>query len=237
MTEYYIIRTENLPLLEPLRAVPVIGEPLADLVQPNLKVIVNLGYGDPAYGYSTAPPNVPTPFGLFPEVSPLTVIDALAAGTQQGMSDFAYDINHLDLPSPTDWGSPLTLNPGGTTSSSSPGPATPAITIDSVIDGLRAVNTNGANTITKVAETTYGTLLPTADIANAVLTTAPSYNINLFLDGIQQAFHGDPIGLVNAVGYPIAADVALISAAGALELLILISAGQTIARDISALVP
>ncbi|CKT73854.1 PE family protein [Mycobacterium tuberculosis] len=50
VTDYYIIRTENRPLLQPLRAVPVIGDPLADLIQPNLKVIVNLGYGDPNYG-------------------------------------------------------------------------------------------------------------------------------------------------------------------------------------------
>ncbi|SOJ55290.1 putative PPE family protein PPE42 [Mycobacterium simulans] len=239
MTQYYVIRTENLPLLEPLRALPVLGNPLADLVQPNLKVIVNLGYGDPAYGYSTSPPNVSTPFGLFPEVSPLTVFDALAAGTQQGISDFAYDISNLDLPSPMDWGSPLTLNPGSTTSGSSPGPAPAphAVTIDSIIDNLQAANTNVAATITKVAERSYTVLLPTADIANAVLTTAPSYNFNLFLDGIQQAIHGDPMGLVNAVGYPIAADVALVTAAGALELLILINAGQAIAYDISALVP
>lgn len=66
MTDYYVIRTEDLPLLEPLRALPVLGDPLADLVQPNLKVIVNLGYGDPAYGYSTSPPIVATPFGSGP---------------------------------------------------------------------------------------------------------------------------------------------------------------------------
>lgn len=47
---YYFIRTENLPLLAPLRAIPIIGEPLAALVQPALKVIVDLGYGDPAHG-------------------------------------------------------------------------------------------------------------------------------------------------------------------------------------------
>lgn len=33
VTDYYIIRTENRPLLQPLRAVPVIGDPLADLIQ------------------------------------------------------------------------------------------------------------------------------------------------------------------------------------------------------------
>lgn len=68
VTDYYIIRTENRPLLQPLRAVPVIGDPLADLIQPNLKVIVNLGYGDPNYGYSTSYADVRTPFGLWPNV-------------------------------------------------------------------------------------------------------------------------------------------------------------------------
>lgn len=37
--------TEDLPLLAP-RAVPIIGNPIADLVQPVLKAIVDLGYGD-----------------------------------------------------------------------------------------------------------------------------------------------------------------------------------------------
>lgn len=63
------------------------------------------------------------------------------------------------------------------------------------------------------------------------------FNIHLFLEGIQQALKGDPMGLVNAVGYPLAADVALFTAAGGLQLLIIISAGRTIANDISAIVP
>ena len=38
---------QNLPLLDPLRAIPVVGTPLADLLQPVLTPLVNLGYGDP----------------------------------------------------------------------------------------------------------------------------------------------------------------------------------------------
>lgn len=230
MTQYYIIRTENLPLLEPLRSVLIVGNPLANLVQPNLKVIVNLGYGDPAYGYSTSPPNVATPFGLFPEVSPVVIADALVAGTQQGIGDFAYDVSHLELPLPAD---------GSTMPSTAPGSGTPVppLSIDSLIDDLQVANRNLANTISKVAATSYATVLPTADIANAALTIVPSYNIHLFLEGIQQALKGDPMGLVNAVGYPLAADVALFTAAGGLQLLIIISAGRTIANDISAIVP
>jgi hypothetical protein len=44
LTNYYII-PEDLPLLEPLRFIPVIGNPLADLLQPDLSVLVDLGYG------------------------------------------------------------------------------------------------------------------------------------------------------------------------------------------------
>jgi hypothetical protein len=59
MTTYEIIPTENLPLLTPLRAIPVIGNPLADLVQPDLTYLVNWGYGNPAFGFSTGPAACP----------------------------------------------------------------------------------------------------------------------------------------------------------------------------------
>jgi PE-PPE domain len=66
-TTYWMVLTPNLPLLDPLRAIPVVGDPLLDLLQPDLTYRVNFGYGDPAYGYSTAAAaNVPTLFGLFP---------------------------------------------------------------------------------------------------------------------------------------------------------------------------
>ena len=67
-------------------------------------------------------------------------------------------------------------------------------------------------------------LLPTADIANAVLTSMPSYDVNLFLNGVLQVAHGDPMGLIHAVGYPIAADAALLTAAGGWELIVLVNA-------------
>ncbi|MCV7194951.1 PPE family protein [Mycobacterium angelicum] len=231
MTHYYVIPTKDLPLLQPLRSLPVIGDPIADLIQPDLRVLVNLGYGDPAYGYSTSPPNVPTPFGLFPEVNPLAVAHLLAAGTQQGIGDFVYDITHLELPEPPslpDIATLLSPNPSPTPSSGAP----PPFVIDGVIDDLQAASTHAADSLSKIAETGYATMLPTADLLNALLTTAPSYNLNLFLEGIRQAAHGDPMGLVNAVGYPLAADTALLSVAGALELLIFINASQAISASI-----
>ena len=49
-TDCYIIATselspalQGLPLLDPVRAIPVIGKPIADLLQPALTVLVDLG--------------------------------------------------------------------------------------------------------------------------------------------------------------------------------------------------
>jgi PE-PPE domain len=84
----------NLPLLDPLRGMPVIGNPLADLIQPDMRVIVDLGYGDGCA-------NVPTPAGLFPQVDPLTVGNELVTGAQQGVTAALVDLGLLpssDLP-------------------------------------------------------------------------------------------------------------------------------------------
>ena len=69
----------------------------------------------------------------------------------------------------------------------------------------------------------------------AGLITLPSYDLNLFLDGISQAANGDPVGLINAVGYPIAADTALIPAGFFLEFLVLGAAAQSIVGDFTSL--
>jgi len=84
LTNYYLI-PENPPLVTLLSDLPVLGKPLAALLGPDLTVLINVGYGADNLGYSL-PANVPTEFGLFPDVSPATVIGELAAGAQQGLS-------------------------------------------------------------------------------------------------------------------------------------------------------
>ena len=94
MTTYYMIPTENLPLLDPVRAIPYIGKPVADLLQPDLTYLVNWGYGDPAYGYSTGPANVNTPFGFLPpHAATVALAHDLVSGTQQGIAAAASDLN------------------------------------------------------------------------------------------------------------------------------------------------
>ena len=56
--------------------VALLRQPLQELLGPDLTYLINLGYGDGSLGYSgrDSPANVPTPFGLFPDVSPSTVL-------------------------------------------------------------------------------------------------------------------------------------------------------------------
>ncbi len=85
-TTYILIPTQNLPLLDPLRAIPFIGNPLADLVQPDLRVLVDLGYDRTAYQ------DIPTPAGLFPHVNLATVGTELEQGAVQGVDNALADL-------------------------------------------------------------------------------------------------------------------------------------------------
>ena len=87
-TSYYMIMSQNLPLLAPIRAIPYAGPPIADIFQPDLRVLVDLGYAD--YGGNFA--NVPTPAGLFDVPNPFTVIPDLALGAMQGPYGAAIEI-------------------------------------------------------------------------------------------------------------------------------------------------
>ena len=203
--QYYFMPTENLPLLEPLRAIPLIGNPIADLIQPVLKVIVDLGYADPAHGFETGiqpDANVLLPFGVFPDVSPFEVLEKLVAGVGQGIHDFIAD-----------------FGPDGSiarelASISLPNLSFSLPTPDGLISAVQDVVTAVSERISASLAGLYAALLPTADIVNSILTILPAYNIDLFLDGIKQMLTGDLIGgLINAIGLPIAASVGLITTA------------------------
>jgi PE-PPE domain len=214
--KYYVIPTENLPLLEPLRLIPLIGNPLADLVQPALKVLVNLGYGDPKYGWSNVgDANVETPFGFLPKVNVGEVLQLLVQGVAQGVGDFVTDfspggsfwqeLHSIKLPSfgPVN----LPTSPGG------------------ILTAIQNVTTAVAEAISNAAASLYAAALPTADVVNAIVTMLPAYDVTLFIDGIQQAIKGDPIaGLINSIGRPLAADVGLTTTAGLIEVLVLLQA-------------
>jgi hypothetical protein len=217
-----MIPTAHLPLLEPLRAIPVVGNPIADLLEPDTRVLVNLGFGCPDQGWSTGPPNVPTSFGLFPHVNPGNVLADLATGAQQGVGAFTNDLANLSLPD-------LAQLP------TVPTPTFPT-SIGGFIQDLQTVNTNVTKAFSSALATGYSVLLPTADFLNAGLISIPAYDFNLFLNGIGQALNGDPVGgLIHAIGDPIAADVALFTIAGGFEAIVLASAAQSIVGDLASL--
>ena len=212
-TYYYMIDTQELPLLTPLRAIPVIGSPLAALIEPDLKVLVNLGYGDPYHGYSTSYADVQTPFGLFPEVAPSTIVEAFTAGTQQGIHDFSAQVQAIAA-------QPMTMP------SFTPAPV-------DLVSTLAALPTPAdvVNTAATVISTDYAVLLPAADTALAFATSLPLYDAQLFLQQLAQG------NLINAIGYPIAADVGLVTVAGVVQFLVISKAISDNVQAIEALIP
>jgi hypothetical protein len=235
MTNYYMIPTQNLPLLDPLRAIPVVGNPLADLVQPDLRVLVNLGYGNPNYGWSQGPANVPTSFGLFPPLHDVAQVPGLlVTGTHQGITAFAHDVSGEFssagslLPS---FSSPGSLLPS-LSSLAAPSSGPPAIStmLPSPVSLLSAISPvsiagdieNTVNALSAAASHAYALLLPTADVANALVTALPAYDLTLFAEGLQAG------NLVEAIGLPIAVDTYLIPLAGAFELFATVSQASSV---------
>ncbi|MGO9154869.1 PE family protein [Mycobacterium sp.] len=89
-TQYYMVMTQNLPLIQFIRDIPYAGPPIADIFQPDLRVIVDLGYGDigPGGGYA----NLPTPASLLSVPNVGRVAVDLAKGAVQGPWSAVVDI-------------------------------------------------------------------------------------------------------------------------------------------------
>jgi hypothetical protein len=227
-TNYYMITHPDLPILSPIKSIPIIGPPLYSLLEPDMRILVNLGYGDPHFGYSTGPANVPTPFGVFPDVNPFEVGGMLVAGAQQGAGAFVADISGM-TPSAASIPASLTsfLGSGGAAGTNLLAAA--PTTASDVIHAIQNANTTITTAITSASSNAYAVLLPTADIANVLVTTMPSYDFNLFLDGIEQAIDGDPLGgFAYALGAPLAADTAIVTLAGGFELIVLLNTVEAI---------
>lgn len=207
-TTYHMIAVPNLPLLEPLRSVPVLGNPLADLLQPDLRTIVNLGYGSADQGWSMSYADVPTEFGLLPAVDPGDVASHFITGTRQGVEAVVSDIRAAGGN-----GSPaalsqllpaLPLDQGGS-------PVLPTVSPHDIFQYAKSATDGISDAVSRLSAKSYSLLLPAADITNALIISIPSYDLKLSLDGIERIFYGDPAdGFEYAVLAPIAADTALV---------------------------
>jgi hypothetical protein len=94
--DYFMIPTTDLPLLEPLRLLGAPGNAMADLLQPDATLLVNLGYGNLSFteGWDTGPANVPTAFGLTPDVDMSQLGPMLIQGWQEGMAAATQDLEN-----------------------------------------------------------------------------------------------------------------------------------------------
>jgi hypothetical protein len=110
-TQYYLIGTYPLPLLMPLESIPVVGLPLADTLDPPLRVLVESAYD------RNISPGVPTSWNPLYFPNPVTTgvnfLAAIPTGLDNGISDFtgirpfgtarpgAYGVGGLPTPVPT----------------------------------------------------------------------------------------------------------------------------------------
>jgi hypothetical protein len=89
-TSYFLIPTQDLPLLEGLRGAPGAPSVLADLIQPDMRVLVDLGYN------WTGDADVVTPAQWTSPDIDMTAVDSyLAAGADQGMIAALVDMGIL----------------------------------------------------------------------------------------------------------------------------------------------
>jgi hypothetical protein len=217
LTDYYMITTlGGQDVTPPL--VALLPAPLQALLGPDLTYLINLGYGDGSTGYSVdvnSPADVNTPFGLFPDVSLSDIFSNLATKTQEGITAFE------------------ALLAAPTALATSVDPASTGANFTEFLSALSAdptaTFTDFVNAITTASSAAYSTLLPTADIINALVTSMPAYDLSLFTTNLAT---GD---LADAFGLPLAADTALLTLAGGFEVTVLQDAATQITDAFSGL--
>lgn len=100
-TTYYLVPTEHLPLLQPLRDIGI-GVRLADAVEPTLRVLVELGYD------RTTPYGQPAPAEAFPAIDITKLESDLAAAVREGIASLTAPIPPAQRP-------PAAVEPGTST--------------------------------------------------------------------------------------------------------------------------
>jgi hypothetical protein len=236
LTDYYIIPVDDLPLLDPVREVPIVGNAIADLLQPDLTALVNLGYGDPDYGYSTSPANEATEFGLLPSLADFEKLpNLLIAGTEQGIEDFIGDFTGTG-PNPISdsldsLSSGLTES-SSTTSSSLFDPDEVLSAVTNLLNdptSLAAVPGDISSALSDIGSTLSSSLTATEDILYAALVSVPEYDVTLFQDNLTNP--------IDAIGLPIAADLALDDLLGGFETTVIDNAASSIVTTLTDLLP
>jgi PE-PPE domain len=218
MTNYFVIPADSLPLLEPLQLIPYVGQPLYDLLAPDMTVLVNLGYGNiggisdgvVTGGWDPGPANEPTLFGPFPtDLNWSDVLTALESGAQQGITDAVYDLenpaNYQIIPLGEDPALSGLLDFGQIAGYYPTDQPTLLQLIGEFATegnaGTPVQATNVFDALTGSLSADFGVLKPLFDTALTLAITIPEFDANSFLDGIESG------NLLAAIGDPIATDL------------------------------
>ncbi len=220
-----MIPDQELPLLEVLQLIPYIGTPLYDLLEPDMRILVNLGYGSITDGYSSGPADVPTTFGLFPDIDMSQLATALSNGWQQGVTDAIARLQNPDnytlsnLFDNTFLTQLVTLvHALGLTDAATPEqlltslPDLLQLGVNGLADNLGFPTSTASlftsspteiiNDITGTISGDYATYLPIADTFNTLLTTVPTVLAGFLADNATNPLEG--------LGEAVAAGTALI---------------------------
>lgn len=190
LTDYYMIPSSTLPLLAPLQLLPYIGNPLVDLLDPALRVLVNLGYGNIEHGWSPGFADTPTGIGFLPDLGVLQQVpEALFEAVQKGITD---SFNTLMDPANYVYSLPQW-----------------AEQLASLGDALGSGETSVGVTVPTTWDDLFGTFpphtgYPPLDMLSALLFTLPEHNYNIFMSEIAD---GD---LLDAIGIPLAVTAGLL---------------------------
>jgi hypothetical protein len=212
LTDYYMIPNDNLPLLEPLLLISGIGQPLYDLLEPDTRILVNLGYGSITEGWNQGPANVPTTFGLFPNIDQTQLSDALSNGWQQGVTDALNDLQHpisyQDQIAPL-----LPFVDSWYTHGFAPADPSFSDAFDGFLKLLGfplsdvTLSSPPADIIDDISATVsydYSATLPFADAINGLLTSLPAYDAAIVTDQL------DAGNFLGAILDPMSANTALV---------------------------
>ncbi|WP_131813097.1 PE-PPE domain-containing protein [Mycolicibacter heraklionensis] len=187
LTNYYMIPTEGLPLLYPLLFFGSGGQAVYDLIEPVMRILVNLGYGNIDHGWSQGPADVATPLGFLPDPATLSALmqdlpQALSNAWQQGVSDFFDEI----------------VNP--TT-------APPAFMaeMEGFINAISDTQTADFFSYFPTLDDIFGTFpphtgIPLLDVGTALLFNLPQVSFDIFATELADGDLLDAIGLPLAVG-------------------------------------
>lgn len=94
LTDFYMIPTRQLPLLWPLYQLGLPGATVADTIDPMLRLVVNLGYGNLDHGLVPDPGGLAAgaAIGFLPKFDPLEVLGAVQSAAAQTVVNPVNDI-------------------------------------------------------------------------------------------------------------------------------------------------